>query len=157
MPSSSSAARCKKAGEYRLHVKVEIFYSVPFRLVKEQVEVHLTASVVEILHKGKCVIGHQRLTGKGKFSTLNEHRLKEHQKYLEWTPSSIIRWTGEIGPQTAALVQAFIDEKPHPKQGYRACIGAYQAESALLRECLVKARARPYFLIPSPPIIFKQN
>lgn len=48
---------------------------------------------------------------------------KAHQKHLQWTPSRILRWASESGPQTGALVQAIMDSKPHPEQGYRACIG----------------------------------
>ncbi|MFY9411335.1 MAG: IS21 family transposase [Dethiobacteria bacterium] len=137
-------ARWKKARvNIDYHIEVEKnYYSVPYRLVKEQVEVRLTASVVEILHKGKRIASHQRLTGKGKFITLNEHRPKEHQKYLEWTPSRIIRWAGETGPQTAALVRAIIDNKPHPEQGYRACLGLIRLGQRYSRERLENACAR---------------
>lgn len=106
------------------HVEAEKnFYSVPYQLVKEQVDVRLTAGAVEILHKGKRVASHECLRGKGRFTTLPEHMPKAHQKHLQWTPSRILRWASESGPQTGALVQAIMDSKPHPEQGYRACIG----------------------------------
>jgi len=106
------------------HVEAEKnFYSVPYQLVKEQVDVRLTAGAVEILHKGKRVASHERLRGKGRFTTLPEHMPKAHQKHLQWTPSRILRWASESGLQTEALVQAIMDSKPHPEQGYRACIG----------------------------------
>jgi transposase len=106
------------------HVEAEKnFYSVPYQLVKEQVDVRLTAGAVEILHKGKRVASHERLRGKGRFITLPEHMPKAHQKHLQWTPSRILRWASESGPQTGALVHAIMDSKPHPEQGYRACIG----------------------------------
>ncbi len=125
------------------HIEAEKnFYSAPYKLVKEQVEVRLTASVVEILHKGKRVASHERLYGKGKFSTLNEHRPKAHQKYLEWTPSRIIRWAKETGPQTAAMVQAIMDDKPHPEQGYRACLGLIRLGDRYSKERLETACAR---------------
>lgn len=137
-------ARWKKARvNIDYHVEAEKnYYSVPYRLVKEQVEVRLTASVVEIMHKGNRIASHQRLVGKGKFSTLNEHRPKEHRKYLEWTPSRIIRWAGETGPQTAALVQAIIDHKPHPEQGYRACLGLIRLGQRYSKERLEDACSR---------------
>ena len=28
-----------------------------------------------------------------------------------------------IGPQTAALVEAILADRPHPEQGYRSCLG----------------------------------
>jgi len=125
------------------HVEAEKnFYSAPCRLVKELVEVRLTASTVEIFHKDKLVASHPRLMGKGKFNTLPQHRPKEHQKYLEWTPSRIVRWAKESGPQTAAMVQAIMDNKPHPEQGYRACLGLIRLGDRYTKERLENACAR---------------
>jgi len=106
------------------HIEVEKnYYSVPYQLVKEQVEVRLTDSTVEILHKGKRVASHPRLYGKGQFSTTSEHRPVAHQKYLEWTPSRIIRWAEQTGPNTAKMVKQIMEKRPHPEQGYRSCLG----------------------------------
>jgi transposase len=48
---------------------------------------------------------------------------KAHQAHLEWSPSRMVRWGATIGPQTAALVQAILESRPHPEQGYRSCLG----------------------------------
>ncbi len=48
---------------------------------------------------------------------------KSHQKYLEWTPSRLIHWAGQIGPHTQKLVACIIENRPHPEQGYRSCLG----------------------------------
>jgi len=32
-------------------------------------------------------------------------------------------WAGRIGAQTRALVAAILADRPHPKQGYRSCLG----------------------------------
>jgi transposase len=48
---------------------------------------------------------------------------KAHQRHLEWTPARLITWARTIGPQTAALVQAILADRPHPEQGYRSCLG----------------------------------
>lgn len=140
-------ARWKKATvNIDYHVEAEKnYYSVSYRLVKEQVEVRLTASVVEIFHKGKRVASHARLYGKGKFTTLNEHRPKAHQKYLEWTPSRIVHWAKEAGPQTAAMVQAIMDDKPHPEQGYRSCLGLIRLGERYTKGRLETACARALF------------
>ena len=46
-----------------------------------------------------------------------------HRAYLEWTPSRIIRWAATIGPNSAAFVEALMEAKKHPEQGYRAALG----------------------------------
>jgi len=107
------------------HVDVDRrYYSVPYQLVKEQVDVRLTATTVEILFKNKRVASHPRIHPPGGFTTLHEHMPKSHQKYLEWTPSRIIQWAEQQGgPMTKKLITAILDSRPHPEQGFRSCLG----------------------------------
>jgi len=106
------------------HVEVDRhYYSVPYQLVRQQVDVRITATTIEVLFKNRRVASHKRSYRKGGFTTLAEHRPKSHQKYLEWTPSRIIRRAGENGPRTRELVTKIIQSKPHPEQGYRSCLG----------------------------------
>ena len=106
------------------HIAVENhFYSVPYRLIRKQVEVRLTASTVEAFHDGHRVAAHARSWRKGGFTTDPAHRPKAHQEHLEWTPSRMIRWAEKTGPHTAATVTRIIEERPHPEQGYRPCLG----------------------------------
>ena len=83
----------------------------------------LTSTTVEIFNNNKRVTSHIRSHKKGTFCTIHEHRPKSHREYLEWTPSRIISWAKETGEATAGLVQKIIESKPHPEQGYRACLG----------------------------------
>ena len=106
------------------HIAVENhFYSVPHQLVRKQVEVRLTASTVEAFHDGHRVAAHARSWRKGGFTTDPAHRPKAHQEHLEWTPSRMIRWAEKTGPHTATTVTRIIEERPHPEQGYRPCLG----------------------------------
>ena len=66
---------------------------------------------------------HIRSHKRGTYVTNPEHRPKSHREYLAWTPSRIISWAQETGEATARLVQRIIESKPHPEQGYRACLG----------------------------------
>jgi transposase len=99
------------------------YYSVPYQLVHEVVEARLTTSTVEFFYKGRRIASHVRLWGMGQYSTDPQHRPVAHQKHLEWTPSRLIGWAETNGPHTAALVSALLASKPHPEQGYRACLG----------------------------------
>jgi transposase len=106
------------------HIEIDRhYYSVPYQLVKEQVDVRITASTVEVLFKNQRVASHQRSYIPGKSTTLKLHMPKSHQKYLEWTPSRIIKWAGENGPNTQKLVTHILNSRPHPEQGYRSCLG----------------------------------
>ena len=104
------------------HVEVEGHYSsVPYALVKQQLDVRLSAQVVELFHKGKRVASHQRSPLKGRHSTVTAHMPKAHQRYAEWTPQRLIHWAAHSGPATAHVVETILASRPHPQQGFRSC------------------------------------
>jgi transposase len=55
------------------------FYSVPYNLVHEVVEIRSTPAIIEILHKGTRVASHLRSRERGKPVTQDEHRPKSHR------------------------------------------------------------------------------
>ena len=99
------------------------WYSVPYTLTGEAVEVRSTPATVEIFHHGKRVASHLRSRDRNKSICHNEHRPKSHQAHLEWTPSRMIEWAAKGGRHTAQLVTRILESKPHPEMGYRACLG----------------------------------
>lgn len=125
------------------HVEIDgHYYSVPYQLVKETVDVRVTRSTVEVLHKGKRVASHARSYRKGKPSTIPEHMPKHHRQYLEWTPSRIINWAATIGPNAALLVEAIMNSKKHPEQGYRSALGIIRLSKSYGSERLEMAAKR---------------
>lgn len=106
------------------HVAVEHhFYSVPHRLVRKPIEVRLAATTVELFHDGQRVAAHVRSHRKGGYTTDPAHRPKAHREHLEWPPSRLIRWAEKTGPHTGTVVTRILEEKVHPEQGYRPCLG----------------------------------
>ena len=99
------------------------FYSVPYHLVHEVVDVRSTPTTIETLHKSQRVASHRRAHGHGKTVTIAEHRPKSHQAHLEWTPSRLVHWGQSIGPHTARLFERILADEPHPEMGYRGCLG----------------------------------
>jgi transposase len=98
-------------------------YSVPYALVKQQLEIRLSAQVVEIFHKGKRVASHQRSLLKGRHRTVAAHMPKAHRHSAAWTPQRLIRWAAQSGGATAQVVETILASRPHPQQGFRACLG----------------------------------
>ena len=126
LPSSRyELAEWKKARvniDYHIEVKGH-YYSVPYRLVQEEVEVRYTGTTVEIFHRGNRVASHKRDTRPSCHTTQRDHMPKSHQHYLEWSPSRIIRWAGTVGEATAKVVETILNSRRHPEQGYRSCLG----------------------------------
>jgi len=106
------------------HVEVDHhYYSVPYAFSQTAVEVRVTATTVDILLRGARMWLHVRSFAAGHHTTIADHMPKAHRAHLEWSPSRLIAWGATIGPQTAALVQALLESRPHPEQGYRSCLG----------------------------------
>lgn len=98
-------------------------YSVPFRFLREKLDVRLTAMTVEVFERGERIAAHVRSYKPGGQTILDEHRPPEHRKFLEWTPSRIIAWAARTGPSTAAVVERVMAARRHPEEGFRACAG----------------------------------
>ena len=99
------------------------FYSVPHRFARQQVEARITARTVEIFLKGERVAVHLRNSGNGKHTTVAEHMPSSHRRFADWTIDRIRRDAGAVGPATALLCETILEHRPHPEQGFRACMG----------------------------------
>jgi transposase len=128
------------------------FYSVPHALVHERVEIRSTVTSLEVFHKGQRVALHRRPSyfTPGGYSTIPAHMPKSHRKHLEWTPTRLIHWGQSVGPKTGELIEAILEHRPHPEQGYRSCLGilrlakqygSERLEAACDRAVLVRARS----------------
>ena len=106
------------------HIEIEgHYYSVPYQLVRRQLDARYTARTVECFHKGQRVASHIRSLLKGRHTTVAQHMPKSHRQYAEWTPQRLIRWAEKTGPATAGVVQTILARRAHPQQGYRSCLG----------------------------------
>jgi transposase len=137
-------AEWKKA---RVHIDYHVevdghYYSVPYPLVKQQLDIRFTQHTVEAFFRGPRVASHIRSYRKGGFTTLKEHMPKAHQQYLEWTPQRLIRWAAETGPLTARLVETILDARTHPQQGFRNYLGILRLGKAYGADRLEKASGR---------------
>jgi len=106
------------------HIEVDHhYYSVPFQLLRERLDIRLTATTIEAFRKGERVAAHARSGVRGAHTTTREHMPLEHRKYAEWSPSRLIQWAGKTGTATAQLVERILMARTYPEQGYRASIG----------------------------------
>ena len=133
------------------HVELDgHYYSVPFTLRQERLELRHTATTVEVFHQGQRVAAHVRSALRGRHTTVPEHMPSSHRAHLEWSPARITRWAHTIGSHTEALVAAILADRPHPEQGYRSCLGILRLakrygearlEAACQRALAVRARS----------------
>jgi transposase len=125
------------------HVELEgHYYSVPFTLRQERLELRSTPTTIEIFHHGHRVASHVRQFVRGRHTTVSAHMPHSHQQHLAWTPARLIRWGRTLGPAVEALVTTMLDARAHPEQGYRSCLGLLRLGKQYGEERLDAACAR---------------
>jgi transposase len=115
-------AKGKVGPHYHVEFK-QHFYSVPYVLVHEHVEVRATATTIELLAKGVRVAAHGRDDTPNKYTTIAAHMPKAHRDYAEWNPPRLIAWAKQVGPACAALVEGIMSRRKHQQHGFRSCMG----------------------------------
>ena len=131
----------------RVHIDYHIevmrhYYSVPHTLIKRQLNVRITAATIECFHHGQRVAAHRRSHQPGRHTTVTEHMPEQHRHHAQFSPERLQRWAANIGAETAALITQVLSERPHPEQGYRACLGILRLAKSYSDERLNAACAR---------------
>jgi transposase len=106
------------------HVQLlKCFYSVPFKYLKEKVEVKYSTTLVEIYHKSKLIATHPRLIRANDKSTLTEHMPKNHQyQHEKMNPGRLLNWATGIGENTRVFVKSRLDNADYPVHVYKSII-----------------------------------
>ena len=141
--------RCRVAPDY--HVEVDgHWYSAPFRLIRELVDVRVADKTIEIFLKSQRVASHMRAPNRRGHTTLPEHMPSAHRRHASWTPARLIAYGEKVGPSVAALFEAVMTDRPHPEQGFRTCLGILaltrtydnaRVDAACRRGVSIKARS----------------
>lgn len=133
----------KVAPDY--HVTVDYMrYSVPFRLIGEQVDVRLTDTAVTVMAGGEAVAEHGRLRGrKGQYSTVAEHMLPTHAAMdSPWSPERFSSWAHRIGAETGAAVDRLLASRPVVEQAFVPARNILGLSKSYSPELLERACAR---------------
>lgn len=117
------------------------YYSVPYRLVGETVEIRVSARTVEVFHRHRRVASHVRSYTPG-FTTDPAHMPESHRRHAQWTPSRIISWAKATGVNTAKLTEEIMAARPHPEQGFRSCLGIMRLADRYSKERVEAACGR---------------
>ena len=126
LPAEPYLYRRRKRARVHIDYHVELeghYYSVPYHLAREQVELVFTESTLEVYHDGGRVAAHVRSRLRGRATTDPAHMPAAHREVASWTPARISAWAAKTGPATAALCEAIMAARPHPELGFRSCLG----------------------------------
>jgi transposase len=132
---------CRVGIDYHVEIAAH-YYSVPHRFARAEVDARMTARTIEIFLKGERIAAHMRVSGNHGHTTVPEHMPSSHRRYAGWTIERIRQDARLIGPATAALCELIFEARPHPEQGFRACLGIVRLARSFGTERLETAADR---------------
>ena len=127
---------------YHINV-VNHWYSVPYLLVEQMMEIRITDKTVEIFHKGNLVATHLRAHKANGYTTNLDHLPPGHRSQAECTPEKLIEQAHYIGQSTESWIKTTL-ERPdfHPLQSLRTCLGVLRLAKQYNKDRLEKACKR---------------
>lgn len=108
-----------------------VSYSVPYRLMGQQVDVMFTATQVRIYHGGECVATHQRSYQRNGHVYVDEHFPPAAREYRAYSAEYFISRAAKISPEFKEIIEA-IFAGGQPEQIYFRTV---QGFFKLQREC----------------------
>ncbi len=98
------------------HVELDCsWYSVPFGLIRQEVDVRVCGAVARIFHKGQRVASHPRCPGRRSHVTVPEHMPSSHRRPAEWTPARVLAQAAGLGPSGDGILRG-CDGRPPPSR-----------------------------------------
>ena len=106
------------------HVELhKCFYSVPYKYLKEKVEIRYSIATVEIYHQNILIATHPRLHRINDTSTQKEHMPLNHQYANEkMNPTRLKNWGETIGESAYIFVNQKLEDAQYPTNAYRSTI-----------------------------------
>lgn len=95
------------------------YYSVPFQMAHQRVDVRVTRSLIELFGRGRRVAVHALATSPGQTITLDEHRPISHIRVLEGEPKALMTWAETVGPQAQAMLRYHLEQRTDEFNGVR--------------------------------------
>ena len=146
--------------DYHIEVKKH-YYSVPYGLLKRQIEAHVSEKMVKLYYQNQCVAQHLRSERLGGYSTQVEHMPKAHQEYAKWSPERLKQWANKLGENVLQWVEYKLDSKANPQQSYKVCFGLLSLNKTYPKERLNAACQRALdtggYRLENIKIILKKN
>jgi len=154
--------KAKVHPDYHIEVK-RAYYSVPYRLIGQRVDVRLSAHSVEIFHQNMPVASHARAKDRGRRATSDNHRPPQHAAVIAQSLNRVLKQAAAVGPATREVLERQAAHRKHPEETLRSAQGILrlgadftpeQLEAACIRALEIKSysyRAVRTLLQTPPP------
>ena len=102
------------------------YYSVPYRFIGKQTQIHYTRSWVEVYYNSERIAIHKRDRARGTYITIKEHLSSTHQAYKDWSPEYFKALAKKHGEAVMMFVEGLIHQSDYPEIAYKRAIGVIQ-------------------------------
>ena len=125
------------------HIEVErAYYSVPYRHIGDQVDVRMTARMIEIFYRRQLIATHIRSFKRSHRTTLPAHRPEKHRAIVDQSIERLIERAMRIGASVAAVLREQFNKKVHPEEALRSAQGILRLAQDFSSERLERACQR---------------
>lgn len=102
------------------------YYSVPYRYIGKNTQIHYTRSAVEVYFNHERIASHMRNPARGAYNTNKDHLSSQHRAYSEWSPDFFIQKSAKHGPDVQALIENILNTGDYPETQYKRSMGIIQ-------------------------------
>ena len=102
------------------------YYSVPYRFISKQTQVHYTKTWVEVYYNNERIAVHRRIPSKGIYITIKDHLSSTHQAYKDWSPEYFKSLAKKHGVSVMMFVDGIINQSNYPEIAYKRAMGVIQ-------------------------------
>ena len=118
------------------------YYSVPFRFIGKQTQIHYTKRIVEVYYNNERIAIHERNPSKGVYTTINNHLCSTHQEYKQWSPEYFKSLAAKHGEDVLMYIDGLIHQNTYPETAYKSAMGIIQLHKEYGSERLNRACQR---------------
>lgn len=99
------------------------YYSVPYRYIGKETNIHYTKSRVEVFYNYERIAIHQRNLTKGSYVTNTEHLSSTHKFYSDWNPEFFKKKAAPHGEYVLKCIEKIMVSQDYPEIGYKRALG----------------------------------
>ena len=121
------------------------YYSVPYEIARECVDVYQSNNILEIYHKGSHICRHKKEPPNYRYTTKDEHMPSNHKFVKGWSAPWFIDQAHKTGTAMAELVTRVMQNRKHPEQGFRTAMGLLNLSKKYPKQRVEKAAERALY------------
>ena len=118
------------------------YYSVPYQYVGRKVKIIYSPTMVQVYYKYEQIAQHERQYVPYQYTTVAEHLPTNHQFVRQWSAQTFLDKAAKVGQQCQDYIQQVLDQRGHPEQAYKSCMGILSLEKKFGAQRLNKACKR---------------